>query len=289
MREIYFAEPTGLPELYAFLKEYGENAYLMAGGTDLLVKIKKSNGVPPVIINLKKICELSRSCHFSSRGMFIGALATLADISRHPAVIQSYRALSDAAGSVGSVQIRNRATLAGNICNGSPAADCSPALLVYNAEARITSVTGERSVSLASFFRGPNETALDTGEVVTGIFLPPPPSGSGSVYIRLSRRMGIDLAIVGVAALTSSSGEVRLACGAVGPVPFRAEAAERLLSGNLAGGKTIQQALAAVRKSSNPIDDVRASSEYRLAMLSLLTKRALKIALERCRNGGMPN
>lgn len=275
--EFEYRNPTHISDLFTMLEQYGNSAAMLAGGTDLVNHMRIGKRSPHQILELKNIKELSREIKYDENGVTIGALATLADIETDSMIRKLYPAIAESANKVGSKQIRNRATLVGNICNASPAADTAPALLIYNAEVNIISRHGRRSMSVESFITGPGKTALKQGELVESIYVPNPQNLSSSCYIKLARREGADLTTVGVAVLLSEHGEVRVGLGAVAPVPFRAYSAERLLSNGLDDPISLEKGLEAAMHQANPISDLRGSREYRLAMIKALTRKALEI------------
>jgi carbon-monoxide dehydrogenase medium subunit len=226
--------------------------------------------------------ELREIAFDQSQGVRIGAGATLREVENHPVIVERYPALSRGAKEVGSVQIRNLATLAGNVCNASPSADTSPALLAYDAEVEILGASGERTLSVSDFWLGPGRTDLRPDELVTAIRLPAPPEGRRSYYYKLAVRKAMDLAMVGltVALVPVSSGarDVRIALGAVAPVCLRAAEAESAVERG--GAAAIEQAAALAAASVSPIDDQRASAAYRREMVRVLTARALSQLLQ---------
>jgi carbon-monoxide dehydrogenase medium subunit len=278
--EFNYSNPKNISDLFALLEQYGNSAAMLAGGTDLVNHIREGKRSPQQVLELKNVKELNREIEYRENGLIIGALATLADIETHGLIRELFPAIAESANKVGSKQIRNRATLVGNICNASPAADTAPALLIYNAEVNIISRHGRRSIPVESFIKGPGKTDLKPGEVVESICVPNPPSPSSSCYVKLARREGADLTIVGVAALLSEKGEVRVGLGAVAPVPFRAYSAEALLSKGLEDPIAFEKGLEAAVSQANPISDLRGTREYRLAMIKVITRKALEI----CRN-----
>jgi CO/xanthine dehydrogenase FAD-binding subunit len=211
----------------------------------------------------------------------IGALAVLTDIIQNEQVQRHFPALAEAAGTVGSVQIRNRATLAGNICNASPAADTAPALLVYGARINLRGVNGSRRVPLSEFFVGPGQTVLQRGEIVASIELPRPQTPVGVAFTRLTRRRGVDLATINVCCLVEAAGVTRFAYGAVGPRPLLVADESGHLADPTVDEQIKEQLLKQLIGRASPISDVRASREYRLAMLFVLSRRALQTALNR--------
>lgn len=267
-----YLRPQSLDELLSLVRTHGPDARILAGGTDLVVQIKKA-GSPLVVIDLKRVLELRPDVAEADGHIRIGARAVMTDIVNNAAVQQHCSALIEAALVVGSVQIRNRATLAGNICNASPAADTAPALLAYRARVNVVSDAGRRTVSVGDFFAGPRRTTLNAGEIVESIDLPVPPDPVGAAFERLTRRHGVDLAIASVCCIVRASGTARFAFGAVGPRPFAVDTRTDAPLDDILG-------------LAKPISDLRGSEEYRLAMLPVLARRAMKVALDRLRERG---
>jgi carbon-monoxide dehydrogenase medium subunit len=263
-----YLRPESLSELLHLLREHGTRARVLAGGTDLVVRIKKGLELPPVVVDLKRVAELRADVIEADGDVRIGARAVMTDVIEHQSIRRYFPAIADAARVVGSVQIRNRATLAGNVCNASPAADTAPALLAYGAYVTLRSADGPRRIPLDNFFTGPGRTTLATGEIIESIDLPLPVEHTGAAFVRLTRRHGVDLAIVSVCCVIRESGDVRFAFGAVGPRPF------------VVTGRN-DSSLDEVVAHASPISDLRASDEYRIAMLPVLARRAFKTASER--------
>lgn len=281
MTSFDYVEPKRLTEATALLQEYGESAAILAGGTDLINHIHLGKRTPSLVLNIKNIRDLSRAIILHSNGVEIGALTSLTEVAEHSFMQAHFCAVSEAAVKVGSRQIRNRGTLVGNICNASPAADTVTALLLFDAAVRVVNVQGERrAVPLAEFITGPGKTALSRGEMVESVFLPYLPPNAASTYLKLSRREGVDLATVGVAAAVSG-GSVRIALGAVAPKAFRAYSAERLLRSLPISDEAMEQAIKAIVAAASPISDLRGSREYRLGMIEVLAKRAVSTVADK--------
>ena len=274
-----YIEPKTLAALTELMQEYGASAAMMAGGTDLINHIRIGKRSPEVVLQISKVAELTSAIEFREDGIFIGALATLTDIQTNALLLREYTALCEAAGKVGSRQIRNHATMAGNICNASPAADTVPPLLLFDASVCIVGVNGERVLPVDAFITGPGRTALSGGEVVAGVLIPRPENRFHSAYCKLSRRRGVDLSTVGAAVALCGDG-ARIALGAVAAKAFRAAEAEEILKSGI-DKKNIEAAMAAVCKQASPITDVRASADYRRAMAGAYSKKALEIAMRR--------
>lgn len=283
MRPFHYARPARLGEVLALLEEYGTDASLLAGGTDLLVRLRTGKARPRLLVDLKKVETLRSDVVQCGGCLRIGALAVMADLIQDDRLRRHFPALVEAAGTVGSVQIRNRATLAGNICNASPAADTAPALLVYRAVANLISTAGSRRVPVSEFFTGPGRTVLGRAEIVESLELPLPAGPAGAAFVRLTRRRGVDLASVSVCCLVTPAGGVRFALGAVGPRPFLVEDQSGVWVDPQSNTPAVDDALRRVIAQASPISDVRASREYRLAMLVVLSRRALLAAADRLR------
>src|SRR4051812_22978075 len=218
-----YYRPTTTADALSALAAEGDGARALVAGTDLLVGLRHHTIEPALIVDLKAVADLPEPIAVGDAGIRVGPTLTMGELAAHRVVREWYPALVEAALTVGSVAIRNRASLVGNACNGSPAADTVPALLVHDASITIASRGGERTVPLDDFFLGPRRTLCGPEELVTRIDLPRPPGGAGSALRRPPRRRGVDLATVSVAAGVDGDGRVVLGLGAVGPRPLRAE------------------------------------------------------------------
>ena len=281
MRPFAYLRPTTLDQTIAALVDPGSKPYLLAGGTDLIVRLRRGHLRPTVVIDTKHVADLHDEIVAIDDGLRFGARVTMTTIIRDSRVRQHFQALVEAASVVGSVQIRNRATLTGNICNASPAADTVPALLVYGAVANVVGPSGWRTVPLSEFFTGPGRTVLTRGEILESVDLPYPEVHVGAAFGRITRRRGVDLATINLCGLITSDGSARFAFGAVGPTTF----VETDDSGALAIDSTDTAvraaALRALFSRARPITDVRGSLEYRAAMLEVMTARTWEVAATR--------
>ncbi len=287
MNRFEYFEPATLAEAVALLGRCNGKASLLAGGTDLLVEIKEHIRRPDYVINIKQIPGMEELSYDAKAGLRFGALVTSRAIEISPAVQEKYPGLAQAVRELGSIQVRNRATVVGNICRASPSADTLPPLIADGASARIYGPEGERIVVLEEFFTGPGETVLKPDELVTEITIPPPPARTGRIYIKHGRRKAMELATVGVAISLTLEGdtcrEVRIALGAVAPTPIRARRAESLLRNQVIDEHLIEQAARTAMGEARPIGNVRASAEYRRRMVEVLTRRAITQAVETVR------
>ena len=289
MRAFAYERPTTLQGAVALLAEHGSEARLLAGGTDLIIRLRDGSIAPRIVVDLKRIAELDGQIREHDGGLTIGARAVMTDIAADGRIRRDYRALAEAAAVVGSVQIRNRATLAGNICNASPAADTAPALLVYGAHVIAAGPAGTRRIPIDAFFVRSGVTTLARGELVTAIELPRPTSRPGSVHLRRTRRRGHDLASVTLACAVRADGVTQLAYGSLGPRPVLVSDETGLLADPTAPELAKMRRLEALFVGASPSPrSMRASPEYRLAMLHVLGLRAVGTAIERLAQGSVP-
>jgi CO/xanthine dehydrogenase FAD-binding subunit len=281
-----YLEPTSMQQALEWLNTHRGRARVLAGGTDLYLRLRKGVFLPDYVIDLKRVAGLDYITPNRGGGVQIGPTTLQDDIARSSLMQQLYPALAEAAGWVGAVQTRNRATLVGNLCNASPAADTAPALLSYDAQVKIASIQGERTIPLEEFFVGPGRTALQENELVAEIHLPAPQPHTGAAFFRRTRT-AMDIAVVcGAAMLQLSNGtcqQARIALGAVGPVPLRATRAEAVLRGQTLTDQVVEDASRLAAEEARPIDDVRSTAEYRREMVRVLTRRGLSQAIERAR------
>ncbi len=281
MRRFEYLEARTLRQAIRMLQQHGEKARIVAGSTDFLVRWRAGFWHPEYVVNIQRIPGMSRVTYSRRNGLRLGALVTIQTLEQHPAIRQHYPALAAAAASFAGVQVRNLATVGGNICNASPSGDMLPALLVYGAECRVSGPDGHRQVPLDELFTGPGRTVLEQDEVLTEISLPPPLANTGALYIKHSPRGAMDIATVGVAAAVTvdRSGvctDAKIALGAVAPTPKRASAAEEMLRGQMLGAELLQEAAEQAMAEAAPIDDVRGTAGYRRAMVGVLARRTLE-------------
>jgi carbon-monoxide dehydrogenase medium subunit len=281
LREFEYREPSTLSEAISVLNQYGKEAKVLAGGTDLLVNMKERGWEPRVLVNLKTVPGLSYIRFDKEEGLRIGALTTVREVETSSLIREKFPCLHEGAKSLGSVQVRNRATLGGNLCNASPAADNAPPLLVLKARVKLVGPEGERSLPLEKFFLGPGMTVLDN-EVMTEIMVPASSQQVQGVYLTISRREAVDLAQVGIAIAARAEDkktrwrDVRIALGAVAPTPIRAYETEKLLEGREIQRTVIEETVKKAIEEARPITDLRASEWYRREMVSVLAQRALE-------------
>jgi carbon-monoxide dehydrogenase medium subunit len=277
--------PTSVEECLRALADRGPDARVVAGGTDLVPQLKAGMLQTGCVVDLSGVKQLRQLARANGSGLRIGAAVTARTLERDAAVKKAYPALSESGALVGSVQVRNLATLGGNLCNAAPSADMAPPLLALDAEAVIAGPNGTRRVPFASFFLGVRRTVLEPGELLVEIVVPDPGPHSGGNYRRHTPRRELDIAVVGVASqLTLAQGvcrKARIALAAVAPTPVRATAAERLLEGQPVAPELIDRAAAAAVEAARPISDQRGSADFRRHLVQVLTRRTLPTALAR--------
>ncbi len=280
MNPFAYARPDSLSEAVALLAEHGPAARVLAGGTDLVIRLRDGTLSPSVVVDVKRIPELAPGIRAGDDGwLVIGATTTMTEIAAHPVIRRDMTALAEAAAVVGSVQIRNRATLAGNLCNASPAADTAPALLVHGAIVVAAGPAGVRRIPLDDFFVRSGVTTLQPGELVTAIEIPARAARLASAHQRRTRRRGHDLASVTLACGVDGSDTVRIAFGSVGPRPLLRLDPSGILADPAASENDRAAVLESMLADATPSTrSMRAGPEYRLAMLRVLGRRALATA-----------
>ncbi len=280
-------EAATLEEAAALLGQYAPEARLLAGGTDLLVDLKTGRGRARHLVSVRGIGKLHGVLE-TKAGLRIGALVTISQLDRSPIIAKRYPAIRDATREMAAPQIRNAATVGGNIAGAVPCADLPPVLMVMNASVVLWSIAGERTVAIEDLFVGPRETILRDEEILTAVIAPHPPDRFGAAYARFALRDGNAIAVAAVAAsLVLDSDDTvcaaRVALGAVSPTPKLVEAAGKSLTGRALGDDAIGDAAKAAMEAAEPISDIRGSAEYRRELLSILTPRAITTACERAK------
>ncbi len=284
MRQTFdYLRPTSIEEALRLGAEPG--ARFIAGGTDLMVRLKEGAEQAGTLVSLRSVPGLSGVEESADGALRIGAATPLAEIEGSALLAGRYPALARACSTVGSVQIRGVATLGGNLCNASPTADTLPALLVYGAEVEVEGAQGARRVALDEFVTGPGETVLGASELVVALRLAAPPPGRRSLFEKFGRT-ALDLALVNLAlALELEEGIVRrplLAAGAVAPTPLRLRAVEEAIDGRLLDDALLDEAAGLARREVTPIDDLRASADYRRHLTAVLVRRGLEQLARGC-------
>lgn len=279
MKKFDYHRPQALKEAFRLMEKYKGRACYIAGGTDILVRLKKGAMEPDALISLRGINELKG--YERNRGVSFGSMTLICELEKDPFFSSAFPALSQAAAVVASPQIRNVATIGGNLGNAAPSADCAPPLLTLEAELTLEGPGGKRVVPLEQFFQGPGRTCRDPLEIITRITIPPLSEKTGMAFLKTGR-VNQDIALTNAAALLVMENGVcrkcRLAVGAVAPVPLRLKETESLLE-----GQTIDEGLLAcvgekVEQEIRPITDVRTSEEYRRVVTGVIVGRAIRLA-----------
>ncbi|MEW6376944.1 MAG: xanthine dehydrogenase family protein subunit M [Thermodesulfobacteriota bacterium] len=309
MKKFDYLKPKTIEEALSLLNQYGEKAKLIAGGTDVIVMTKQKTMAPDVLISLRGIPELEQ---IQNNGTLrIGPMVTHRAIEKSELIRKEFSAFADAVDVLGSVQIRNVATIGGNLCTAAPSADTVAPLLVLDAQLKVKAVKSERTIPIDQFFTGPGETVLKPDEILIEISIPKPLPNTGSAYWKLQRRQALDLPILGVAVLISLDKatvtctdllcttspistilhaleedelickEIRIALGVAAPTPIRAKKAENLLRGKKISDELLEEVAETSAKEAQPRDSIRGEAWYRRDMIKVLVKRMAMKSMER--------
>ncbi len=278
MKRFDYIRPGNMQDAIAALQANDEPV-LLAGGTDLLIGMKTRAVQPKCLIDLKGIPDLDRIEY--NNGFQLGALTTVRDVEVSPLIREKIPVLSEAAGTLGSIQIRNRATIGGNLCHGSPAADMAAILLAMNCEVKIATGNGAKTIGLDQFFIAPNRTILNRNEILSQLIIPKEIEHFKGIYLKHGPRKAMDIGIVNIAILLDADAgsglcnQIMIAMGAVAPRPIRAKKAEALLNGAKLNPEAIQKAAGAAADEATPITDFRASAGYRKDLVINLVARGI--------------
>jgi carbon-monoxide dehydrogenase medium subunit len=282
--EFEYLSPQSLPEACALLVQYGDSAKVLAGGSDLLVKMKDGLIKPAYLVSLKNLESLKAIRYEVGTGVIIGARATHNEVMASSILQEKFRSVCEAAHTMAADQIRNIGTVGGNLVNAVPSADLPPILIALDAQVRIVGPGGEKTIPLEDFFLGPGKTVLGSGEILAEIIIRDQPT-TGSNYLKFGLRRAGSLAVAGVASSVTVRGDtcqdVRIVLGAVAPTPIRARRAESVLHGKKISPELINEAGKIAAEESKPINDIRGSIEYRRNLVDVLTRRVLKAAIEK--------
>ena len=280
-----YQRPETLDEAAQILAAHGGDVRVLAGGTDLVAWLRDEVVAPDLLVDIKRIEGLDEIVD-EGDAFSIGSLVTFTDLINSDPVRTRLPVISEMSATVASAGIRNRATLAGNICSAVPSCDAGPPLLVHGAVVHTFGAAGSRRIPIDGWFLGPRRTALTPGEIVTKVVIPVPPGGHGAAYVRLSRYEGEDLAQASVAILAPADHRFRIAFGAVAATPRRARLIESLLEGKALDPALVGEAMALVSEEISPITDIRATKEFRLRMAEVMLQRGLRAAVERLEGNG---
>ena len=289
MQAFDYAAARSVDEAVSLLAQQGDQARVLAGGTDIIVQVREGRRKVATLVDIKSIPEVNQLAFDASQGLTVGAAVPCYQIYGHQDIAAAYPGLIDAVSLVGGIQIQGRASVGGNLCNASPAADTIPALIVHNAMCVIAGPNGRREIPVEQFCTGPGRTALQNGEFLVALRMPPPPANFGAQYLRFIPRNEMDIAVVGAGASVvlnrdhSAFVSGRVALGAVAPTPLLVDTAAAALAGKPVSDDTIQQAAEAAQAAARPIDDMRGTAAYRRHLVGVLTRRALRGAIKRAK------
>jgi CO/xanthine dehydrogenase FAD-binding subunit len=289
LHAINYESPKTIAEAVKLLAAHGEKARPLSGGTDLIIQLRAGTRRPEFVVDVKQIPELHRISFSLKDGLHLGAAVSCIEIHENADMRRYYPGLTEAAHLIGSLQIQSRASVGGNLCNGSPAADATPALIALGAKARVVGPGGERVVPVETFCTAPGRTVLQPGDLLVEFLIDAPAKHSSDAYLRFIPRNEMDIAVVGVGgALTLDLADdrvvdARIALGAVGPTPIFAAEASKSLIGKKLDAAAIENAGRLATSVATPIDDMRGTAEYRRHVVGVLTRRVLTIAADRAR------
>jgi carbon-monoxide dehydrogenase medium subunit len=278
LQEFVYERPHTIEEAVAAMRS--GDARALAGGTDLIPQLREGRRRTQRVVDLKHIAELTTISALPGGGIAIGAAATAAVLSRHATIAANYPAVAQSARLIGGVQVQNRASLGGNICNAAPSADAVPALVCHQARAVVAGPNGRRELAVEALFKGPGKTSLDPGEVLVAILLPAAQPRSAAKYLRFTPRREMDIAIAGAGTwlrldADGAIAEARIVLASVGPTPMRAPTAEQKLAGERPTRALLEEAGRLAAGDARPISDTRGSADYRRSLVAVLTARAL--------------
>lgn len=287
MHAFDYVAAQSVEQVVSLLGLHGKQARILNGGTDLIVQLRGDARQASLLVDIKPIPEVNQLFYDPVRGLSIGSAVSCWKLCSHPAVIDHYPGLVEAASLIGGVQIQNRATVGGNLCNASPAGDSIPALIVHQAVCVIAGPQGRRELPIEQFCQAPGQTALQPGEFLVALHLPPPSLSFGAAYLRFTPRSEMDIAVAGAGAavVLQADGKrfasARIAVGAVAPTPLLVPEAGECLKGQPVSAEALLQAARLAQQAARPITDLRGTSAQRKRLCQVLVRRALERAVER--------
>jgi carbon-monoxide dehydrogenase medium subunit len=290
MKDIAYAAPKTVAEAAALLSDKGERARVLAGGTDIIVQVREGRRDIDALVDIKHIAEVNELTLDAGKGLTVGAAVPCCLIYENKAIAKAYPGLIDSAFLIGGIQIQGRASLGGNLCNASPAADSIPALIALEATCDIAGPSGTRSVPVEQFCTSPGKTILQRGEFLVRLRFPAPKMHSGAAYLRFIPRNEMDIAVVGAGvsvvldAMKSKCTAARIALAAVAPTPLLVADAGAALVGSSLDDAAIARAASLAQAAASPINDMRGDADYRRHLVGVLVKRALAIAIDRAKS-----
>lgn len=289
MKWFDYAAPRSLPEAVDLLSAK-PHARPLAGGTDLLVQLRFGQRDADLVVDVKRIPELNEVSYDTALGLSLGAAVPCSRISGDPTIREAYPALAEVASLIGGIQIQNRASIGGNLCNAAPSADSVPALIALRATCRVAGPGGTRMIEVERFCTGPGRNVLQDGELVVSFHLPPPAARSGAHYLRFTPRNEMDIAVAGAGvAVQLENGafhSARIALAAVAPTPLLVSEAGEWLAGKPVNPESIDKAAEMAQMAAKPITDMRGTAEYRRHLCAVLVRRALGAAVQKAKKGG---
>ena len=289
MKYIDYERPINLKAALEILQNNGETTKILAGGTDILTKLRIRRELPDLLLDSKEIPELNELSYNPNSGLTVGGAVPLYKLYDHADVKEYYQSIVDSTKIIGGIPIQGRATLGGNLCNAAPSADAIPPLIVLGATASIHSLNGSREVSIREFCTGPGSTILKNNEIVVSINIPAPKQNSGAHYMRFIPRNEMDIAVVGVGTSVKLSDDgskfedAQVSLASVAPTPLHVTSITDYLSGKEINDENIEKAGELAKDASKPISDKRGTAEYRQHLCTVLTKRSLKQSIERAK------
>jgi carbon-monoxide dehydrogenase medium subunit len=263
----------------------GGNARALAGGSDLVDQMRVGRRTPNLVVDIKNIPDMQRLEYIPGEGLYIGAGVSCTRTGEYAPVAEHYPSIKEVCGLIGSTQIQNRASIAGNVCNSAPSGDTIPPLLTYDAKCIVVGPGGRREVPIGEFFAGPGQNVMAADELLLEILVPPPPANSSGRYLRFIPREEMDIAVAGVGSMvavdpkTGKCLQARIALASVAPTPVRATDAESALEGQVLTKELVRQAAELAPNAARPINDVRGTIEYRMELCNVLTRRTLEHCL----------
>ncbi|MSS72738.1 MAG: xanthine dehydrogenase family protein subunit M [Candidatus Latescibacteria bacterium] len=291
MQDFDYVSAKTLKEAVSLLNKHGDQACVLSGGTDLIVQLREGRRKARLVVDVKDIPQLNQMSYTKTKGLTLGAAVPCCRVYEDKAIAQAYPGLIDAASLIGGVQIQGRATVGGNLCNASPAADTIPALIALGAVCTVTGPKGTRKVRVEDFCTAPGRTALKKGELLVSLHLPPPKPRSGAFFLRFIPRNEMDIAVVNAGASVVLDAKkktfvsARIALGAVAPTPLFVTGAGEALAGKPVSDESIEAAAEIAKAAARPISDMRGTAEQRRHLSGVLTRRALQGAIERAKGG----
>lgn len=289
MKWIDFVRPETLDEAVDLLAKHGDNARILAGGTDLLVQLRNAQHrlKPDVVIDGKSVDELNELSYSPDKGLTLGAAVPCYKVYQDKEIAEAYPGLVDSASLIGGTQIQGRASIGGNLCNATPSGDSIPALIAHNVTCKVVGPNGPREIAVEDFCTGPGRNTMSSNELLVSLHFPAPRPGFGARYIRFIPRNEMDIAVAGAGVSVQLDNGVvesaRIALAAVAPTPLLVAAAATELVGKEATEQTVQAAAEQAREAASPIDDMRGTVEFRKHLCEVLTRRALNTAIERAK------